>query len=69
MVSSYLICDMCGQFGPPAGFLSKNGLRLCYRCWFQERQNDESPPVGNGTEPAASPARDSEPPDQSRGEP
>lgn len=40
MVSSYLICDACGRFGPPAGFLSENGLRLCYQCWYQERQDD-----------------------------
>lgn len=42
MVSSYLICDVCGRFGPPASFLSQDGLRLCYQCWFkewQERQN------------------------------
>ncbi|HCK81766.1 MAG TPA: hypothetical protein PK880_01995 [Candidatus Competibacter sp.] len=44
MVGSYLICDACGRFGPPAGFLSHNGLRLCYRCWFEERQ-DLQPPV------------------------
>lgn len=37
MVSSYLICDLCGRFGPPAGFLSQDGLRLCYQCWYQER--------------------------------
>lgn len=51
MVSSYLICDACGRFGPPAGFLNENGLRLCYRCWFeewQERQADSQKPV---TEP------------------
>ena len=45
MVGSYLICDACGQFGPPASFLSENGLRLCYRWWYQERLNDE-PPAG-----------------------
>ncbi|MBL8259564.1 MAG: hypothetical protein JNM60_07145 [Candidatus Competibacteraceae bacterium] len=41
MVSSYLICDVCGRFGPPASFLSQNGLRLCYQCWFQERQDQD----------------------------
>jgi hypothetical protein len=51
MVGSYLICDACGQFGPPASFLSENGLRLCYRCWYQERLNDESP-AEDGTEAA-----------------
>lgn len=40
MVSSYLICDLCGSFGPPASFLSQDGLRLCYQCWYQERQGD-----------------------------
>jgi hypothetical protein len=42
MVSSYLICDVCGGFGPPASFLSENGLRLCYQCWYRERWGDES---------------------------
>jgi len=51
MVGSYLICDACGQFGPPASFLSENGLRLCYRCWFQERLNEE-PPAGDEAEAA-----------------
>ena len=37
MVGSYLICDKCGCFGPPAGFLSKSGLRLCYACWHEEQ--------------------------------
>lgn len=53
MVSSYLICDLCGRFGPPAGFLSQDGLRLCYQCWYQERQGDrpdadEEPPAASG---------------------
>ena len=43
MVSSYLICDVCGQFGPPSGFLHENGLRLCYQCWYRERR--ETPPT------------------------
>ncbi|MBL8250684.1 MAG: hypothetical protein JNK31_03330 [Candidatus Competibacter sp.] len=47
MVSSYLICDICGRFGPPAGFLSQNGLRLCYQCWFQERQEDAPSQAAN----------------------
>ncbi len=42
MVSSYLVCDVCGHFGPPAGFLKKEGLRLCYQCWYQEQQDSES---------------------------
>lgn len=41
MVSSYLICDACGRFGPPAGFLNQDGLRLCYQCWYQEQQGEE----------------------------
>lgn len=57
MVSSYLICDACGQFGPPASFLSENGLRLCYRCWYQE-QLDDRPPAETGTEPAPRPLPD-----------
>ena len=38
MVSSYLICDVCGRFGPPAGTLSEDGLRLCYSCWLEAHQ-------------------------------
>jgi hypothetical protein len=52
MVSSYLICDVCGRFGPPAGFLSQDGLRLCYQCWYQERQGGE-PDVPGGRAPAS----------------
>jgi len=50
MVSSYLICDVCGQFGPPAGFLHENGLRLCCQCWYRERC-ETPPPADSGTEP------------------
>lgn len=57
MVSSYLICDACGQFGPPAGFLHENGLRLCYSCWYRERRPDP-PPVDDATEPASDPESD-----------
>ncbi|MDS4070148.1 MAG: hypothetical protein RKO24_11075 [Candidatus Competibacter sp.] len=60
MVSSYLICDVCGRFGPPAGFLNQDGLRLCYQCWYQERQGEEpdvpgdrAPASGRDTGPAS----------------
>lgn len=65
MVSSYLICDVCGSFGPPAGFLSQNGLRLCYRCWLQERQEEHRAPAADpatGSNPASTPT----PPDPSK---
>ena len=52
MVSSYLICDLCGSFGPPASFLSQDGLRLCYQCWYQERQGEE-PDVPGDRAPAS----------------
>ncbi len=53
MVSSYLICDGCGQFGPPAGFLSQDGLRLCYQCWFEAQRSEIplAPEPSPGTEP------------------
>ena len=51
MVSSYLICDVCGGFGPPASFLSENGLRLCYQCWYRERLGDDSSTANPETEP------------------
>ena len=60
MVSSYLICDACGRFGPPAGFLNENGLRLCYQCWFEEwkeRQADSQRPVTN-PDPTSTPSTD-----------
>lgn len=47
MVSSYLICDVCGQFGPPASFLSQDGLRLCYQCWHREQQENALGTVSN----------------------
>lgn len=49
MVSSYLVCDLCGRFGPPASIFSQDGLRLCYQCWYEARQGDE--PEASG-EPA-----------------
>jgi hypothetical protein len=61
MVSSYLICDACGRFGPPAGFLSENGLRLCYQCWYQERQNAPPDVVG---EPSTAPGGETGPADR-----
>lgn len=57
MVSSYLICDRCGQFGPPAGFLSQEGLRLCYQCWYQERCGEIPPESNPAPEPEAGPRR------------
>lgn len=65
MVSSYLICDLCGQFGPPAGFLHENGLRLCYECWYRERQTTMPPTTENGSS-ATDPAHGTEPPDQNK---
>lgn len=53
MVSSYLICDGCGRFGPPASFLSQDGLRLCYQCWYEERANEIPPAPGASAEPEA----------------
>lgn len=68
MVSSYLVCDVCGQFGPPAGFLNENGLRLCYRCWYQERLDDEPPFVGDEIERDADSARNPDRPERNGGE-
>ena len=42
MVSSYLVCDLCGRFGPPASIFSEDGLRLCYQCWYEARRDRES---------------------------
>jgi hypothetical protein len=37
MSGTYLVCDLCGNFGPPAGFFFKEGVRMCYECYFGER--------------------------------
>ncbi len=47
MSGTYLVCDLCGNFGPPAGFFFKDGVRMCYECYFGERI-----PEGNVAEPA-----------------
>ena len=44
MVSSYLVCDLCGRFGPPASTFSKDGLRLCCQCWYEAQRESESEP-------------------------
>ncbi len=56
MVSSYLICDQCGQFGPPAGFINHDGLRWCYQCWYQEQQENAPDPNPNDTGSTPDPA-------------
>lgn len=45
MSGTYLVCDVCGNYGPPASFIGKDGLRLCYQCAYQEdlRQADAKP--------------------------
>ncbi len=53
MVSSYLICDLCGQFGPPASFLSQDGLRVCYQCWHREQQEDTPGMLDPAPDPAS----------------
>ncbi|MFO1422384.1 MAG: hypothetical protein U1F70_01845 [Candidatus Competibacteraceae bacterium] len=60
MVSSYLVCDLCGRFGPPASIFSQDGLRLCYQCWHEARQGNElaasdepAPASGEEAQPAA----------------
>ncbi|MCP5419652.1 MAG: hypothetical protein H6970_04670 [Gammaproteobacteria bacterium] len=32
MSGTYLICDFCGNPGPPAAFLFQQGTRICYVC-------------------------------------
>ena len=61
MVSSYLICDLCGRFGPPAGFLSQDGLRLCYQCLYEERLGDSPAADGEPGPAAADPGTSREP--------
>ena len=69
MVSSYLVCDGCGGFGPPASFLSENGLRLCYQCWYREQGGPDSLSADGEPEavkPTESASTGLTPPDQSR---
>ena len=39
MVSSYLVCDVCGRFGPPASNFSLDGVRVCYLCWYEAQRS------------------------------
>jgi hypothetical protein len=39
-----LVCEHCGKFGPPASFISENGVRLCYQCFYQEDEAGEEKP-------------------------
>ena len=48
MSGTCLVCDLCGNFGPPAGFFFKDGVRLCYQCYFGERS-----PEGKAAEPSS----------------
>lgn len=43
MSGTYLVCDLCGNYGPPAGFLFKDGVRLCYVCYSAEAKNVTKP--------------------------
>ena len=56
MSGTYLVCDLCGNFGPPAGFFFKEGVRMCYECYFGERIPEgkvaEPSPEENQDEPA-----------------
>lgn len=36
MSGTYLVCDLCGKFGPPAAFIGKDGMRLCYECAYND---------------------------------
>jgi hypothetical protein len=38
---SYLVCDLCGKFGPPSAFLFEENLRLCYECFGHSREQRE----------------------------
>ena len=48
MTSSYLICDLCGQPGPPAAYFFKDGVRMCYGCFLKESENLESESTPDG---------------------
>jgi hypothetical protein len=50
MSGSYLVCEQCGQFGPPSGFVVRDGVRLCSSCLYAELEAAEP-------EPAADPDR------------
>jgi hypothetical protein len=62
MVSSYLVCEVCGSFGPPAGFLKEDGLRLCYQCWYQQWREHQSSTAASDAESNEGLPADSLPP-------
>ncbi len=41
MSGSYLVCDLCGKYGPPSAFLFEEGLRLCYECYADSLDQSE----------------------------
>lgn len=41
MSGTYLICDLCGNPGPPAAFLIKQGTRICYVCAEAEARDEK----------------------------
>lgn len=43
MSGTYLVCDLCGKFGPPVGFLFKDGIRMCYECFYQNEVETKEP--------------------------
>jgi hypothetical protein len=43
VTSSYLVCERCGNHGPPAGFFFKDGIRLCYACYFDDPDLEHEP--------------------------
>lgn len=43
MSGTYLICDLCGNAGPPAAFLIKQGTRICYVCAEAEARDEKRP--------------------------
>jgi hypothetical protein len=51
MSGTYLVCDQCGNFGPPASFIVKEGMRLCYQCAFQDEQNQAQTTEGSERTP------------------
>lgn len=49
MTSSYLVCDLCGKHGPPAGYFFEDGIRLCYECFLRENAAQEHEKTNDGS--------------------
>lgn len=66
MSGSYLVCDLCGKYGPPSAFLFEQGLRLCYECYadsHEQRERKVRQEDGDGEKPGKTLQKSAKAPD------